>query len=426
MQLLLDEINGTAVASLYSEQPKSFGDPIHGHRLPLEVSIVRRLAKPLTNGRIWQPQEVSGYDWFRAAIGQGNLQALAGDWDITFGADTTAAIVFNPTAQEVEDALNLIASVISAGYVDVVEDEVGNGLFIVTFRVAGAQAEFTFDNSRLAPLMVISGGTLITGSASPAIKCVQTIQLSQNPAAFLEMTTALPAASSSVTVLQVGGGGNNHKVRVSLLNDPYDGNWTFTVGGDETDFIPLSGLDTDGNEAVGPAIGALASVGGVANVSVVKEEDSVWLIMFIGANADTDMGAITVDHSGLLSLPGLTGTLLLNTPAMALLLGGAASIAASFQIEGRVTGEAAPDSLFRKDVTLLDSIINPNSSTPTPTILFYTAAECDALFALLTVATKYRFKADGTFLLYCPDTTLYHPITLVNDPAELQVGTGEA
>lgn len=400
MELILEATTGRAVQSLYSEQDKNFSSPIFGSRIPVRITIVDRLATQIGT-RIWEPRSLLGYDWIKAAIGQGFSLPIAGEFTGTYGVNTTATIVYNPTAQQIEDALNLIASIIAAGGVDV--QEINPGLFTITFRVAGTRTQISWDNSNIAPLTTMEGGTLIEGTVS--LKEVQTLRIQQNPPAFVQLSPvddALPGPGATVTVLQVGGGGHNHKIRIKLAPIPYEGKWTATVGGNETTFIDWTGLDTNNVDTVAPALGALASVASVNNVSVVKEADGQWLIMFVGAKANTDMGAITVDATALKVLPGVKGTLLLNTPGMALLVGGADSVPASFQIEGRETGEVAPDEFFRKDVIILDSVIDPGSTTPTPTILFYTAEECDAKFAKITVAGVRKLLDDGTVQLAAP------------------------
>lgn len=210
MFVVIDPDLKRAYGDLVSESPVEGLDTVqHGSTVPLEVCIAKRIPSP-TGARVREPQNLTGWS-LRAALGQGFLLPVAGTWTITFGANTTADIPFNPTAQEIEDALNAIASVIAAGGVTV---EGENGFFTIVFGDDGVRALLVGNVDDLAPLSVADFGELIAGTVDRPE--VQVLRLVQNPGAFTSLTVQSDPAAAAVIPVQVGGGGLNAKYRLSL------------------------------------------------------------------------------------------------------------------------------------------------------------------------------------------------------------------
>jgi hypothetical protein len=356
MQLLCDPARKRAVETLYAEGEKQFASPSSGEVIPIGVAIVDRFNG--STGRQWTPRSLSGWT-IRAAIGE-IREPIAGSFTLTFGANTTTALDYDPTSAEIETALNALASVTSAGGLTV---SGSSGFFTITFTAVGARSQITADVSNLAPLSIGETGTLIEGAGG--LREVQTLRLLQNPAAYAVLSTDSYASDSvvtstavTITVLQVGGGGENHKIRASFSNVIYDGQWTLTVDAEESAFIAW---DADADE-VTTALEALAAVG-ADNVTVSKEGDGSYLIGFQGAHANEDMGTITGDGTALAAIPHKIGDLDLRTPGIFLLLGEEESVSTTLEIEGTPPG-GYPQKLFRQDVTLVQGVINPSSMSP--------------------------------------------------------------
>lgn len=387
MELIIDRTTRTIYESLFSTQLKNLGSPISGGQIPLSIIIVDPIIGSTIGGRVWEPVDVStGWDWIRASIGQGNLPLLAGTFTMTFGANTTAAVPYNPTALQLANALNAIASIAAAGGVTVANVVAENGVpdpqfFVITFGSNGAQALITGDNTNLAPLAILNFGHLLTGTASR--KAVQTLHISQSPAALLQTTTNLPAAGVNITVLQVGGGGQNHKIRVQLLPYPYEGTFNLTITAVTSAQISYTGLNPDGSDGVDSALEAMTSVG-AGNVKTYKQGQGDFIIEFIGTKANTNMGTITGSAALLKVPPGKQGLLYLNTSAMQLLIGSSESIPAKLEVEGLQTGASAPDKFCQIDVTLLATIIDPASliSLPVPASSYYDTTASDNRYVI--------------------------------------------
>lgn len=504
-------------ADLFSEQPLEIPDWQHGATHPLEVCVARRITNPQTP-RVREPVDISLWS-MRVALGKGFLIPTGGTFTITFGADTTAAITYNPTALQLQTALNLLASIIAAGNVTVTGE---NGFFTIAFGSNGARALLDGDETDLYPSSVLDFGTLLEGDAGRPE--VQVLRIVQNPGALATLGVLSDSAAAAVIPLQDGGGGFNAKARLSLnmrssgalvtggvyrienyaagddfvnvggvnatgdvftatgttptdwsngsvlsrvgSQPPYDGQFTILVRGLETAMLAYDALGEDvvealenleitsgalvvgakykiieylgaddftnvgaGSNATGEVFVAsgttptdwaglsVLSPVGAGNVSVSKETNGQYLIAFQGDMANTDMGEISADGSGLRVMKTLSGTIDLRTANIDLLLNGDTSESVTFEVEATPPEETL-QKLFREEGTLLDSIIDPSNTSP-PNV---------ASYAPKTVAGKYRFKDDGSFQLWNPDQNLFHTITVSGAAGAevMNIAAGEA
>lgn len=462
MFLVIDPDLKRAFADLFSEQPADIPEWQHGSTRPLEVCIAKRIANPQTP-RVREPVDISQWS-MRAAVGKGFLVPVAGTFTITFGANTTADITYNPTSTELEDALNLLASIIAAGSVTV---EGENGFFTIAFGNNGARALLDGDETDLAPASVLDFGTLIEGTVDRPT--VQVLRIVQNPGALATLGVLSDPAAAAVIPVQTGGAGLNAKARVSLMmrssgalitggiyrielfvagddfvnvggtnatgdvftatgtapttwanksvlsrvgaQPPYDGQFTLSVRGLETAMLDYDCLEADVQAAlenlqttsgllvVGAKykivsylgaddfvnVGAASNATGVVfvasgttptlwtslsaltpvgegNVSVSKETPGQYLFAFQGDMANTAMGVISADGSGLRVMKTLQGSLDLRTANIDLLLDGETSDSVTFEVEGTPPEESL-QKLFREVGTLLDSIMDPSNTT---------------------------------------------------------------
>ena len=223
LQFLVCESERRALASLNSDQdliiPAFFSNEVPTY----SVTRVTRIQNP-AGARLWQPVTLAGYT-LKTGIGNQSGVPIAGTFTLTFGANTTAGIAFDATAATVQTALNLLASVIAAGGLTVSLD--ADRFYLITFTAVGARAQITGDYTNLAPLSLVTGGTLIDGTAS--LQEVQTIRVQTQPAAYDSPSTAIAASTVTVTKLTTGGGGANAKYSIVLSPYPYDGSFTLQV-----------------------------------------------------------------------------------------------------------------------------------------------------------------------------------------------------
>lgn len=98
----------------------------------------------------------------------------AGTFTVTYGANTTGALAYNITAADLSTALNVLASIISAGGVTVtgsIQDD-----WVVTFVTTGARTAFSGVTTGMPPNTVVAVRETTTGSATAA--SVQRLKLS--------------------------------------------------------------------------------------------------------------------------------------------------------------------------------------------------------------------------------------------------------
>lgn len=337
--------------------------------------------------------------------------------------EISANVAYDASASDLQTALNATGWISTAGGVTVT----GSGqFFFVTFTTAGAQAQMTGDGTEFAPLSFVETAVLVTGSAT--VQSVQSIRFLQQPAAYAVLATDSTAPGATVTVVATGGGGLNAKVRVTFNAQPYDGKFSITVAGLESaliswnaagadvqtaleniqitsgtvvtgrkykivnfvtsdDFTNIGGTNVTGNVFVATGTtpttwthGSVLSPVAAGNVAVSQEQIGSYLIGFQGDMANTDMGTITSDGTGLLVQSFKSGILSSNTEAMELLLGANQSVVTSFEIEATPMG-GNPVKLYHVPVTVIAPLIH-GTNVSGPVIYFYDKAQIDALLLL--------------------------------------------
>ena len=160
-------------------------------------------------------------------LGIGTRSGLpeTGDYTLTFGANTTAAIPAAATAGQIATALNAIASVISAGGVTVTGalDE----HFTIRFATAGTRGSITADVSQVIPDTVAVIDERLAGSATA--KEVVELQLRLTPAVFQSSWTNLSTTVTATIATTVTGTGLQNEIqRLTFSQKPQDGTYSLT------------------------------------------------------------------------------------------------------------------------------------------------------------------------------------------------------
>lgn len=369
--------------------------------MQVQVCVVNQLADN-SNGFFYVPDDMSLWE---IEIGVGNPDAapVGGFFTLTWTTQTTGQLAFSASASTIASALNGLSGFPGC---TVVSD---GAVFLVTFTANGNQVQITGDPTGLAPLCVVQAGTPTAGTSGS--KEVQSLRLLQAPATFLNLDSSdlTPAAAGVVTVLQVGGGGKNHRLSVALTPQPYTGQWAFTIAGSQSALIDWNAAAS----VVQTALEGMSSVG-TGNVSVSQAATSQWLIGFQGTKANTNMGPASVDPSGLSVIRYLSGVLDFNVPGVQLLLAGdltGQGVATFFQMKGARSGGPTEALYGPVSTTLLPSVITDASLTPQPANLYYTQAQANSRFAPLQTGW-YRIGSSGKFELFNMDTGDFYPITV--------------
>jgi len=427
-----------AVESLLSNSGQRMASPSSGDTIPISACIVDAISSP-TSQRIWNPRAPAG-GTFRAAIGKVTQAPIAGTFTVGFGSQTsgvlvsgkhylislfvsgddftnvgagsnatgvtftatgttpttwthssvlieiTTALAYNASTSDLQTALNALHSISVLSPAGVVVTAVA-GFYLVTFNATGGQPQLTAYATNLAPTGTIAEiGTDLQGDTG--INEVQSLRFVQSPAASADLTDAAPAAAGTSTTVVTGGGGANAVYQIllytvgmdgSILNAPYDGQFSLGLGGVTSGLIAFDASAADVVTAlsamsnIGPGIGSPV----VPNVTVSNPAPGVYVIGFQGELANTNLGAMTINADALLVVPFMIGVLPLTTAPIQLLFGTAATVAVVFSITFTPAG-GAPFEVFRSNITLVQPLIAPGATLPGPIILYWDAIETQA------------------------------------------------
>jgi len=121
-----------------------------------------------------------------AAIGNVGAIPTSGTFTLTYGADTTSAIDYDATAAEVQAALNLLASIISAGGVVVTGT---TGGFRIVFNNVGTRTAITGDGTNLNPSSSVFAMNAEAGDGST--RSIQLLRVRQTVIAFQDTWTQI-------------------------------------------------------------------------------------------------------------------------------------------------------------------------------------------------------------------------------------------
>jgi hypothetical protein len=157
-------------------------------------------------------------------LGIGSRSGLpeTGDYTLTFGANTTAAIPAAATAGQISTALNALTSISSAGGVTVtgaLDDH-----FTIRFATAGTRGSFTADVSQVIPDTVAVIDERLAGSVTT--KEVAELQLRLTPAVFQSSWTNLSTVVTATMSTTITGSGIQNEVqRLDFTQSPFEGTY---------------------------------------------------------------------------------------------------------------------------------------------------------------------------------------------------------
>jgi len=190
--------------SLYEPSiPAQFPESIFGDSRSIEVYLINQFSQydPISGAAGVTP---------RLAIARATKGATGGVFDLTFGANTASGIAYNVTASALETALNALASVTSAGGLDV--SGAAGGPYTVTFRTNGARSLMTGSSIDLTPSCSMSISSVVTGDGST--RAVQSIHIQTRVVALVDSWTVILAEDA---VTPIGWAGQLNTSSVDLL-----------------------------------------------------------------------------------------------------------------------------------------------------------------------------------------------------------------
>jgi hypothetical protein len=371
LRLFIDQEGGKLVAGFASAK-------VLGKRtfvMADSVPIVARVLEP-GESRPWNDVDLTNKT-LRVSIGTPNAAPTGGTFTITYGGDTTSALAYNASASDVQTALNALASISSAGGVVVTKST--SGPYRVTFNTAGARTDFSLSTVGLYPTTEAQALEAIEGDGST--REVVLLKLETQPASYVEMNTALPSASATITTVRGGAADIGEIQSFSLDPVPYDGTYTITIGSDTTDAIEF-----DAEAATIQA--ALEGLSGIGAGKVTVSGEFPNFTASFDASL-TDVTQMTIDATGLTVPTGYSGDLNLNTTGIIELLDGAAQVDGTFEVEIYDTVAATSWTPIQTPCTVKEDVSGntPASSTPLPT--YITTSTAGATVAGILGLTTY-------------------------------------
>lgn len=410
--LFINPSTKTCHGSLFSEAVKSIPSPTRGERWSIGVVIVDRVPKTLEDQRLFSPRDVTG-DNIRVTVGRRTRETIVdGHYTITAtnnvgpSTATTADIDWNANAATVSARLNALGNITASGGVTVTTSPIG---FFFEFNNNGARDyDFTGDGTETVPNTSIQFSRVVVGDADTKEKWEFWIETLAPFRATL--ATPFTTATSPVTVLQTGGGGFNHLIRVRLLGDIYAGSWQIIIGAVTSKLISFTATE----EEITSQIEDMSTVGG-NNVEVSKEEDGAILIHFIEGKANTNMGAITALPNGLRVLPGKIGDLSFTGSEIKRMLESntpTTSIDLSFEVDWTPATQSKPNKCLSDAITILESVNDPEDQTNSNQPELY-------------LGVNYRVK-DGVLSIKNDISGAFHRIDITGNAGEEQLVIGIA
>lgn len=315
--------------------------------------------------------EVDPTGWtVKLGIGTIGAAPTSGTFTLTYGANTTTGIAYNAAAATVENAVDALASVVSAGGVTVSGN--AGGPWNIAFNSVGTRTDISGVGTSLAPISQVVQSGIQTGSAT--LSSIQQISLVQNPIAFQDTWSDASVASINVTSLQTGSGTQSSVQKIALSDGVYGGAFTVQFGSVTSESIPYN---ADG-AAVQAALEAMSSIGS-GNISVSGNSGGPWICTFQGTKANAAQSAFSGAAGGLISPKGKLASLALNTGGIEQAIGSATSISATFEIEITPSGSNRQTAL-QTTCSIVNDLIVGAPSIPTPGTTYYSTVESDQAY----------------------------------------------
>ncbi len=243
----------------------------------------------------------------------------AGQFQLTFGGETTALIAFNASAADVQAALENLPS-INPGDVSVVAGAVGTWDIEFLGAFAGQNQPLMTGSKNEIQLitppaqgnftLTFDGQTTAAISSSASAQTVQTalealsniapgdVLVTSNAGGSWNVEFRGAFANQDVAAITMQ---RNEIQRFTLPGGANGGSFRLTFNGQSTSFIPANATAGD----VTAALAALSTIGGLANVNVTGIVGGPFDVEFRGALANQDVTLITAvsNELQLLALP---------------------------------------------------------------------------------------------------------------------------
>lgn len=313
-----------------------------GDTIGVELHWVRNAN---TQGLVMEEVEWTPSVGITLAIGRIEVPPTFGTFTLTFGTSETAPLQYNATANDVEDALNALTSVIAVGGVTVSKQ--GNS-YRVVFNDAGVLTNtLDFNENDLFPTSSI--GIQNARAGTTTVRQIYQVAIKQSPVAYTEIFINQDDAVATITPIKTAAFAGDTKIwRLSIYPYPKDGTISLSWSDGTTKTTAPFLVSATGDEVQA----ALNAVGATTDWTVKKVGVYSWDF----STAKTTIASPSVNGSGIRSFSAKYCELSLNTVEVENLLNGAASATAYLEVETLVDG--VRQTLVQTPVTFVNDIID--------------------------------------------------------------------
>lgn len=273
-----------------------------------DIDITLRWIKRPLNARS-SMEEISLIPYtIRFEIGNRAWKPVAGKWYLQFDGDNTELLDYNVSATNLENALNMVPSIVTAGGVSV--SQINDDGYKVVFVEDGAQEALTGFGEGLSPISQVVVNVVASGSATTKAACFITLRqesVTQLNSEWVTEDAVVAVAEELRTNLW----------EVSLTGQPKGGYFTIEVDDGTPVSVPVASDAEDLKTLLG------------AGYNVTKEGDYRWNISSVD-NSAFELGIVS--SSNILSFTGQTAKVLIDPVYAAEVLSGVSEVTTTLQI----------------------------------------------------------------------------------------------
>jgi hypothetical protein len=241
-------------------------------------------------------------------IGNRAFRPVAGRWYLQFDEDNSELLDYNVSAEDLENSLNMVPAIVSAGGVSVTR--INYDGYKVVFAEDGTQSVLTGYGEGLSPISDVLVNTITLGSNNT--KAVFWVYLRQSIVS--EVTSEWETEDAVVAEVQQL---KSDIWDIYLTGQPKDGSFSVTMDDGDPFFIPVFATESYVQEIIGEGY------------SVSKQGDYRWRV----TSDDNSAFVLEIDSSeNIVSFSGKTATVLLDNAKVAEMLAGITEGTTTLQI----------------------------------------------------------------------------------------------
>lgn len=278
----------------------------------------------------------------KCAIGRIDRFPSSGNFIFQYGPDSVSISVTD-SIETVNSLINGMPSIVAAG--GVIAYFVNSTTYRVVFNTTGPKSNCSVNTSGLYPSSTASIVTITDGSA--LLNEVQHIKFKTTPVAYSDSFILGTTPTISVQELTTS------IFRIKITDVLKYGNFTISNGTKTTAAISWSASSSDILSALSVAgISSTSTALGVTRYSVTKNDTLSWDISRISGSYES----LSVSSIGFTGFSTMTGSLNLNTIEVEDLLGGAARVAATLEVE--LTAGQIKQTLYQGQINISNDLID--------------------------------------------------------------------